>query len=468
MFPGSSSLSALLVISWSPFPVLFVVSIAGFRFGLVWVKVFHLCVTCACFWQRVDLGGKGGKRKGGGLAASSFGAGGLSTPSPTPSASGSVAGVAEVELAGGMSYDVPVKVPRVGVAESVADVAALSEEVGRLAVDPVVGVVDRVMVSIRNLRVVSEVRSSLLSRIGVLRVLLEAEGEKATEMMRLRRVLKAKEEELMDAAVALGGLHEERDGVRGELEFERVGAEVELRGVYAELALVRGELGSVRGEVAVVGTERDEARKEAAYWSKRVDRFVEGRKICDTEMERLLQEGFDLLVEVERLKSGKVLKGKDKGTRMPAVPPHPVLVGVGVQAVVPEVSTVGVQTDVSRVQVVRETTYASVAAQTCTGVVAVAGGVDVEMSEMGGGPPGPPPDPVVPVVPVVPVPGVVRAQALLIHGVDCHRGMGALLPAARRLRVGECTVRGVRWLLGVGGIGVSASLRLWCTWTALW
>ena len=48
------------------------------------------------------------------------------------------------------------------------------------------------------------------------------------------------------------------------------------------------------------------------------------------------------------------------------------------------------------------------------------------------------------------VPGVVRAQALLIHGVDCRRGTGALLAAARRLRVGECTVRGVRWLLGVG------------------
>ena len=82
------------------------------------------------------MGGKGGKRKGDGLVAPSFGAGGLRTPSPTPSASGSVAGVAVVELAGGMSYDVPVKIPRVGVAESVADVAALSEEVGRLAVDP--------------------------------------------------------------------------------------------------------------------------------------------------------------------------------------------------------------------------------------------------------------------------------------------------------------------------------------------
>ena len=99
---------------------------------------------------------------------------------------------------------------------------------------------------------------------------------------------------------------------------------------------------------------------------------------------------------------------------------------------------------------VRETTYALVAAQTCGGVAPVADGVDVEMSGMGGGPTGPPSIPVVPGVPVVPVPVVVRAQALLIHGVDCRRGMGALLAAARRLRVGECAVRGVRWVLGAG------------------
>ena len=69
---------------------------------------------------------------------------------------------------------------------------------------------------------------------------------------------------------------------------------------------------------------------------------------------------------------------------------------------------------------------------------------------MGGSPAGPPPVPVIRLVPTVPVPVVVRAQALLIHGVDCHRGMGALLAATRRLRVGDCTVRRVRWLLGVG------------------
>ena len=231
-----------------------------------------------------------------------------------------------------------------------------------------------------------------------------------------------------------------------ELGSARAGLEL-LRG---DLAGVRVELESVKGERNVVVAERDKARKEAAHWSKQVDRFMEGRKICDKEMERLLQEGFDLRAEVERLKSGKVLKGKDKGTRMPAMPPPPILVGVGMQAVVPEVSTVSVQTDVSCVQIVRETTYALVADQTSAGVGPVAEGVDVEMSGMGGGPPGPPPVPVVSVIPVVPVPGVVRVQALVIHGVDYRRGVGALLAAARRLRVGKCTVWSVRWLLRVG------------------
>ena len=99
---------------------------------------------------------------------------------------------------------------------------------------------------------------------------------------------------------------------------------------------------------------------------------------------------------------------------------------------------------------VRETTYASVVSQACPEVAPSGVGADVEMGGMGGGPSGPPPVPLASVGTAVPVPGVVRAQALLIHGVDCGRGTGALQAAARRLRVGECTVRGVRWLLGVG------------------
>ena len=48
---------------------------------------------------------------------------------------------------------------------------------------------------------------------------------------------------------------------------------------------------------------------------------------------------------------------------MPAPPVPPVCVGSGVQTELAEVSVVGVQTDISRVQVVRETTYVRVATQ---------------------------------------------------------------------------------------------------------
>lgn len=80
---------------------------------------------------------------------------------------------------------------------------------------------------------------------------------------------------------------------------------------------------------------------------------------------------------------------------------------------------------------------------------------------------GPPTVPVVPAVSAVPMSGVIRVRALLIHGVDCRRGMGSLVVAARRLRVGECTVGGERWLLGQAGIGVSICYQWWYTWTAL-
>ena len=89
----------------------------------------------------------------------------------------------------------------------------------------------------------------------------------------------------------------------------------------------------------------------------------------------------------------------------------------------------------------RETTYASVASQASPEVVAEPAGVDTVMGGMGGGPAGRPPTPV---GGGVPVPVVVRAQALLIHGVDCRRSVRALLAAARELRVGVCGVRGVR------------------------
>ena len=138
--------------------------------------------------------------------------------------------------------------------------------------------------------------------------------------------------------------------------------------------------------------------------------------------------------------AGKVLNARDKGTRMPAPPMSPVCVGSGVQTESATVSVVGVQTDISRVQVVRETTYDSVATQAGAGGVGVDG--DTVMSGVGAPGVGP--------LPAAGVEGTVRAQALLIHGVDCRRGVGTLLAMARRLRVSDCSVRGIRWLLGVG------------------
>ena len=82
------------------------------------------------------MSGKGGKkRKGGGLAVPRFGIGGLRTPFPTPSVSGSVAGSG---VAGAVSRHNAAKVPRLGVAASVADkaVAELVEGVTGMSCDP--------------------------------------------------------------------------------------------------------------------------------------------------------------------------------------------------------------------------------------------------------------------------------------------------------------------------------------------
>ena len=61
----------------------------------------------------------------------------------------------------------------------------------------------------------------------------------------------------------------------------------------------------------------------------RMNRFQEERKIVNKEMKWLLQEGFDLRADIERLKSRKVLRGKDKGMRMTAMPTSMEMVWVG-------------------------------------------------------------------------------------------------------------------------------------------
>ena len=91
-------------------------------------------------------------------------------------------------------------------------------------------------------------------------------------------------------------------------------------------------------------------------------------------------------------------------------------------------------------QVVREMTYASMATQAGASGIGVDG--DTVMGGVGVPDVGP--------RPVAEEEGLVRAQALLIHEVDCRRGVGTLLAMAQRPRVGNCGVRGVQWLLGVG------------------
>lgn len=105
---------------------------------------------------------------------------------------------------------------------------------------------------------------------------------------------------------------------------------------------------------------------------------------------------------------------------MLAVPPPAESVGVGVSVDVSQVSTASVPTDVCHVQVVRKTTYESVTSQAYPEVAPIVVGMDVEIGMMRGGLPGPHPVPVVLVVPVALVPGIVRATALVIYGVDCR------------------------------------------------
>ena len=76
------------------------------------------------------MGGKEGKKRKGGLAMPSFGAGRPRTPSPTPSVGGS-----ETEnegCGGGSARDARQKIPRVGAASSVAGVDPVAEEIVRL------------------------------------------------------------------------------------------------------------------------------------------------------------------------------------------------------------------------------------------------------------------------------------------------------------------------------------------------
>ena len=127
-------------------------------------------------------------------------------------------------------------------------------------------------------------------------------------------------------------------------------------------------MAGLEAEVAGARGEAKSANSDAEYF-KLAGKVHEGVRISAEKLVgKLSGEKQVLQKEVERLVARKVLNGRDKGTRIPAPPGPPVCVGSGVQTEPTEVSVAGVQTDISRVQVVRETTYASVATQVGVGV----------------------------------------------------------------------------------------------------
>ena len=101
--------------------------------------------------------------------------GGLRSPSPTLSTLGSLVG----ELAFGISYDVAIKVPRTGVAESVADVAGVTRGMK-------VMVVGKSSLGTRSLMIISAVslqeqfKRMLLNKIQSMMTLIEVLTEKAS------------------------------------------------------------------------------------------------------------------------------------------------------------------------------------------------------------------------------------------------------------------------------------------------
>ena len=115
------------------------------------------------------------------------------------------------------------------------------------------------------------------------------------------------------------------------------------------------------------------AKDDAGYYQLAGQVHEKVRILAEKLAGKLSGEKRLLEKEVERLVAGRVLNRKDKGTRMPAPPVPPVCVGSGMQTESAEVSVVGVQTDISRVQVVREMTYTSVATQASAGEVGVDG-----------------------------------------------------------------------------------------------
>ena len=364
-------------------------------------------------------------------------------------------------MAGAVSRHDAAKVPRLGVAESVADeaVAELVEGVTGMSCDPPVAsfeglfavpvpgvaLVDRGEKKARWLESRVEVGSldldeALWQMFEWCKDNMVEGGGREAACAAKRDVALLKVRALSVEVGALGAKVAGRDVALLEGGEREAACAAERDEALLEVGALRAKVAELEGEAAVAHKEAVAARRDAEYCRLAGQVYEGTSKSAHKLAEKLSGEKRALQKEVDRLVAGKVLNGRDKGTRMLAPPVPTVCVGSEMQTEQAGVSVVGVQTDISRVQVVRETTYASVATQAGAGGV----GVDGDTVIGGIGVPGMGPHP------AAGVEGTVRAQALLIHGVDCRRGVGTLLAMARRLRVGDYGVRGVRWLLGVG------------------
>ena len=358
------------------------------------------------------MGGKGGrKRKGGGLAVPRFGTGGLRTLSPTPSASGSVAGGG---VAGAVSRHDAAKVPRLGVAESVADeaVAKLVVGVTGMSCDPLVEGLRGLFalpVPVATLMERGEkkgrwlgarvesgslvVDEALWQMYGWYKKNMSGVGERKAACATERDEALLKVRALSAEVEALGEKVAARDVALLEGGVREAACAAERDEALSEAGALREKVEGLEAELAVAHKETVAAKDDAGYYQLAGQVHEKVRISAEKLAEKLSGEKQLLEREVKRLVAGKVLNGRDKGTRMPAPPVPPVGVGSGMQTESARVSMVGVQTDISRVQVVRETTYASVATQANTGGGGAggAGGVSV----LGGvGVPGVGPQPV--------------------------------------------------------------------------
>ena len=217
--------------------------------------------------------------------------GGLPSPSPMPSVAG---WQTDREDSGvGVSQEAVAKVPRVGVAESVADVATLTEDVGRLRVTvkphAVTLLYDKVVEIGRDFPGIGEQLLGLAEEaslsIGAMKMELTVAEKAVTELAAVR-------EELAGAQSALGKVEYHLSAKEPVLGSDEKGVWVGVNDLWWEIITTRSE-------------RARSAKVEAAT-------YLENRR---------------LLGEVKRLEVGRVLRGVDKGTQMPAPPAPPVCIG---------------------------------------------------------------------------------------------------------------------------------------------